>query len=109
MSAPEAVDPRGVVTLLVDGRPVRARGGTSVAVALLDAGVAAFRASVGGEARAPLCGMGICYECRVAIDGVPHRRACLVPVAEGMQVATRVALPVIPAVPPAAPARQGAR
>jgi sarcosine oxidase subunit alpha len=32
--------------------------------------------------------MGICHECRVTIDGVPHRRACLVPLADGMDVRT---------------------
>lgn len=62
--------------------------GTSVAAALLGMGLIAFRRSVTGEARAPLCGMGSCYECRVTIDGVPHRRACLVPVMEGLQVST---------------------
>ena len=76
------------VDLLVDGRHVCAAAGTTVAAALVDAGVHAFRTSVRGEPRAPLCGMGICFECRVTIDGVPHRRACLVSVAEGMQVAT---------------------
>ena len=76
------------VDLLVDGRHVRAVAGTTVAAALIDAGVRAFRTSVRGEPRAPLCGMGICFECRVTIDGVAHRRACLVPVAEGMRVTT---------------------
>jgi len=47
-----------------------------------------FRTSVTGEPRAPLCGMGTCYECRVTIDGVAHRRACLVTVADGMHVTT---------------------
>jgi predicted molibdopterin-dependent oxidoreductase YjgC len=81
-------DSAPALTLTVDARPVRAPGGVSVAAALLSAGVSAFRHSVSGEARAPLCGMGVCYECRVTIDGVPHRRACLVPVAEGMVVRT---------------------
>ena len=76
------------VDLLVDGRHLRAATGTTVAAALADAGVRAFRASVRGEPRAPLCGMGICFECRVTIDGVSHRRACLVSVVEGMQITT---------------------
>jgi sarcosine oxidase subunit alpha len=79
------------VTILADGRSVRVRAGTSLASALLDAGVTAFRRSVTGEPRGPLCAMGTCYECRVSIDGVAHRRACLVPVAEGMQVTTAMA------------------
>ena len=76
------------VNLLVDGLHVRAAAGTTVAAALINAGVRAFRTSVRGEPRAPLCGMGICFECRVTIDGVAHRRACLVSVAEGMGVTT---------------------
>ena len=78
----------GVVTISADGRPVRVPAGVTVAAALLDLGVSAFRRSVSGDPRAPLCGMGTCYECRVTIDGLAHRRACLVIVAEGMHVMT---------------------
>ena len=76
------------VTLQVDGRALPASPGTTVAAALLGAGVTTFRRSVAGEGRAPLCGMGSCFECRVRIDGVPHRRACLVQVRDGMRVET---------------------
>ena len=76
------------VTIHADGRLVRVPAGISVAAALLELHVVAFRRSVAGELRGPLCGMGTCYECRVTIDGAPHRRACLVPVAEGMQIVT---------------------
>jgi predicted molibdopterin-dependent oxidoreductase YjgC len=79
------------VTIIADGRTLRVAAGTSVAAALLAAGVEGFRRSVLGEPRGPLCGMGVCYECRVAIDDVPLRRACLLPVAEGMRVSTREA------------------
>ena len=78
----------GAVTILADGRSVRVPAGVTVAAALLDLGISAFRRSVRGEPRAPLCGMGSCYECRVTIDGVAHRRACLVTVADGMRVMT---------------------
>ena len=82
---------RGAVTISADGRLVSVSAGVTVAAALLDAGISAFRRSVSGESRAPLCGMGTCYECRVTIDGVAHRRACLVTVAEGMHVTTAAA------------------
>ena len=81
----------GWVTVSADGRSVRVPAGVTVAAALTDLGVAAFRRSVGGEPRGPLCGMGTCYECRVTIDGVAHRRACLVLVADGMRVTTAAA------------------
>ena len=85
-----AVTPQ-TVTIHADGRDVRVPVGITVAAALVDLGLAGFRRSVGGEWRGPVCGMGTCYECRVTIDGVAHRRSCLVPVAEGMRVETAMA------------------
>jgi sarcosine oxidase subunit alpha len=79
------------VTIVADGRTVRVPAGITVATALLDLGITAFRQSVRGEPRGPVCGMGTCYECRVSIDGVAHRRACLVVVTEGMHVTTAAA------------------
>ncbi|MGH7670984.1 MAG: (2Fe-2S)-binding protein [Gemmatimonadaceae bacterium] len=76
------------VPILIDGRPHAVPAGTSVAVALLAAGVSRFRTSVQGQPRGPVCGMGICYECRVTIDGHPHQRACLVMCAPDMSIST---------------------
>jgi sarcosine oxidase subunit alpha len=73
------------VTLTVNGTPVLVPSGATVAVALVLAGQAC-RTSVSGEPRGPLCGMGICFECRVAIDGIPHRRSCQVLCEQGMEV-----------------------
>ena len=78
-----------MVTISVDGRAVCVPDGVSVAAALLSADVSAFRRSVNGSARGPLCGMGVCYECCVMIDDVAHRRACLVMVADGLRVSTQ--------------------
>ena len=77
-----------VVDLTVNGRSIQATQGVSVATALVDAGVTEFRTSPGGEARMPVCGMGICFECRVTIDGAAHQRACLIAVRPGMVVTT---------------------
>ncbi len=76
------------VRLEVDGRALECAGDLTVLAALLGAGVAVLRRSPGGEPRGPLCGMGTCFECRVTIDGQPHRRACLTPVREGLRVTT---------------------
>jgi predicted molibdopterin-dependent oxidoreductase YjgC len=76
------------VAIVVDGESHRATAGSSVAAALLNAGIWHVRHAIDGAPRAPLCGMGICYECRVTIDGMAHQRACLAPVAEGMIVRT---------------------
>ena len=76
------------VRIEVNGRCVEVARGTTVAAAILLAGVAAFRRSVTGEARGPLCGMGICFECRVEIDGAAHARSCQIECRAGMRVAT---------------------
>lgn len=71
----------------MNGQAVEVPHGSSVAAAV--AGVATrFRRSQGGEPRAPLCGMGVCFECRVRIDGAAHVRACMTPARAGMQVRT---------------------
>jgi predicted molibdopterin-dependent oxidoreductase YjgC len=82
------LSPRTAATILVDGAPVAARPGESVAAALLAAGVTGFRRTARGEPRAPFCVMGACFECAVEIDGQPLVRACLAPVREGMAVRT---------------------
>ena len=76
------------VKVFLNGVAVVVPEGTTVAAAVLGAGHVAFRTSVTGEARAPLCGMGICFECRVTIDGVPHARSCRIAVRDGMRVET---------------------
>lgn len=74
------------IEINVNGRTVRTSRESTVAAALLSLGELAFRISESGESRAPLCGMGTCYECRVTIDGVEQQRACLVTVRPGMRV-----------------------
>ena len=75
----------GTITVRVNQKPLRVANGTSVAVAVLNAR-STCRISVTGEKRSPLCGMGTCFECRVTIDGKPHRRGCQVPCTEGMEI-----------------------
>ena len=74
------------VHIRVNGRTLSVADGTTVAAAVMAAGEYAFRRSVTGEPRGPLCGMGICFECRVTIDGHPHRLSCQTPCAPGMEV-----------------------
>ncbi len=77
-----------MVEIVVDGHRLRVSEGMTLAAALMDAGVSAFRISVTGMPRAPICGMGSCFECRVTVNGRPHQRSCLVPCSEGMVVDT---------------------
>jgi sarcosine oxidase subunit alpha len=71
--------------ITVDGDAVMVPRGISVAAALMNAGLT-LRRSVDGEPRAALCGMGICHECRVTIDGQPQQRSCLATVSPGMVI-----------------------
>lgn len=74
--------------IVVDGRALQVEAGNSVAAALHNAGLPVTRRSVTGEPRGPLCAMGICFECRVTIDGEPQRRACVETCRPGMRIAT---------------------
>ena len=76
------------VTLSVNGVRVTVPAGTMVSAAVSRSGLSLFRRSVTGEPRGPLCGMGICFECRVTIDGRAHCRSCQIPCASGMEVRT---------------------
>jgi sarcosine oxidase subunit alpha len=82
----------GTVRITIDDVAVECAVGTSVAAALLNRGGPAawhVRTSVTGLPRGPLCGMGVCFECRATIDGQPHERTCQLPVRAGMEVRTR--------------------
>lgn len=74
------------VTIIIDGVPHPVPADITLAAALLNVGVAAFRRDLAGSARGPLCGMGTCFECRVTVDGVGNVRSCIEPVREGMSV-----------------------
>lgn len=85
------------ISVTVDGQTVEVEQGSSVVAAIGQAARAAqasgpgglvTRRSVTGALRGPLCGMGICQECRVMIDGMPHRLACQTLCAQGMTIST---------------------
>lgn len=76
------------VQLEVDGEPVQAYEGETVAAALLAAGRPIFRHTPKGQPRGIFCGIGICFDCLVTVDGQPNVRACITPVRQGMIVRT---------------------
>ncbi len=76
---------QAVVRITVDGAVLDVAVGVSVAAALMNASLP-IRVSVSGEPRAALCGMGVCQECRVTIDGRSFQRSCLVAVRDGMVI-----------------------
>jgi len=81
-------------TIDVDGEPVPARRGESVAVALLAAGhVVLGRSPKYHRPRGPFCLAGSCHGCLARIDGLPGQRACRVPCRPGLVVASQNAFP----------------
>ena len=81
-----------MVEVLVGESRVRVPAGSSVAAALAQQAPGRTRLSVTGQWRAPLCGMGVCHECRVLIDG-RERLACQTVCEDGMRIATSAAQP----------------
>lgn len=70
--------PTDAIRVRINGKETDVPQRTTVAAAILRSGTAALRRSVSGEARGPLCAMGICFECRVTVNRVPHVRSCQV-------------------------------
>jgi len=75
------------IRIRVDGEELMVPAGASVAAALA-LHDRPCRRSVRGEWRAPLCGMGICCECRVEINGAPNCLSCQILCESGMDVRT---------------------
>ncbi|PZW45923.1 glycine/D-amino acid oxidase-like deaminating enzyme [Humitalea rosea] len=84
-----------------NGEQIAAVTGETIAAALSAAGHLAFRETASGAPRGLWCGMGACFDCLVTVDGRANQRACMVKVADGMQVASAVpARPAPLATPP---------
>jgi predicted molibdopterin-dependent oxidoreductase YjgC len=74
-------------TIVLEGLSVTAYEGETVATVLLAEGDAQVRVTRAGSPRGVFCGIGVCFECLVVVDGVPNTRACVTWVREGMTVA----------------------
>jgi hypothetical protein len=80
----------GRLNLTLDGVPVTAARGQSVGAALIGAGILSWRTTRRtGRPRGLFCGIGICFDCLLTVDGQPDQRACLVPARDGMVLETR--------------------
>ncbi len=77
------------VTLEVDAKPVVAYQGETIAAALLASGRRTFRHTIArGEPRGLFCGIGVCFDCLVNVDGA-NVRACITSVRDGMVISTK--------------------
>lgn len=74
----------------VDGNPIEACEGETIAAALLASGVQVFRHTAKHDTpRGIFCGMGVCFECLMTVDGVPNIRTCVTYAKPGMKVQTQ--------------------
>lgn len=87
-------DSASAIRFRFEGEPMTALAGESVAAALLAGGRRVLRYhEESGSPRGLYCNIGHCMECRMTIDGREGVRACLTPVADGMDVRTGMSLP----------------
>ena len=76
--------------IIFDGEALPAYPGDTVASALYASGKRAWRRSRAGDERGLLCGIGLCFDCLVTIDGIPNQRACQVMVKDSMVIQTNL-------------------
>ncbi len=74
------------ISIFFEGREIQCRAGMSLAAALTAAGERELRHAGPGDHRGLFCGMGVCQECRMQVDGRSGVRACMTPVADSMRL-----------------------
>ena len=75
------------MSFFFDGREIAAEPGQSVGAALIEAGYRSWRTTRhGGAPRGLFCGIGVCFDCLVVVNGRPNQRACLTEVQDGDEV-----------------------
>lgn len=78
------------VTITVDGVPAAGALGQSLAGVILAGGTLGFRrTSVAGAPRGVFCGIGVCYDCLVEVNGQRDVRACQRRARDGDAVVTQ--------------------
>jgi len=75
------------ITLRVNGKEIIAYRGETVLAALIASGYRSLHKNEESrQPRSPLCGMGVCFECRATIDGIPNVRTCMTYASDGMEI-----------------------
>ncbi|MGF9693963.1 FAD-dependent oxidoreductase [Rhizobium sp. 0TCS1.26] len=82
-------------TVHIDGVAHRVDAGLSVAAVLTGLGRVDFSTDAAGARRGVFCGMGVCQDCLVTVDGRTSQRSCMTPVEDGMRIARQQARPDI--------------
>jgi aerobic-type carbon monoxide dehydrogenase small subunit (CoxS/CutS family) len=73
----------------VDGKSMKARSGQTIAEVLISNAKLTFRKTRNNASRGVYCNMGICYECRMIVNGRPNVRTCITPAFPGCEVKTQ--------------------
>lgn len=82
--------PGPAFTVTFDGREIAVLPGQTIAAALWSAGITSWRTTRGcGEPRGVFCGIGVCFDCLVSVNGRVNQRACLVPAEAGDVIRTQ--------------------
>lgn len=69
-----------------EGEPITAPAGASIAAALIASDRIAWRRTRESAPRGLFCGIGVCFDCLVEVDGESGQRACMIPLEDGMRV-----------------------
>jgi hypothetical protein len=70
-----------------NGEAIAYEEGQSIAAALINSDRRELRTTrFGKEPRSIFCGIGICFDCIVVINGVGNQRSCLIEAQAGMKV-----------------------
>lgn len=80
----------GCCMITVDGKQLVARRGEPILATLLAAGITVTHwTEKHQEPRGLFCGIGVCTDCLVTVNGIPNVRSCVTPVEDQMIVETR--------------------
>ena len=75
------------INIKVDGKKIKAYEGEPIAAALWAAGIRDFRYTrKRKEPRGFFCGIGLCTDCKMIVNGVPNIRTCITLVQDGMKI-----------------------
>jgi predicted molibdopterin-dependent oxidoreductase YjgC len=84
MTGRETKAERETLAFTFDAKPIAAEAGQSIAAALLAAGIRSWRTTrVARESRGVFCGIGVCHDCLIAVNGVAGQRACITEAHDG--------------------------
>lgn len=64
------------IRITLDGEPLSGTAGQTIAAVLLAAGHQVWRQAPSGARRGVFCGIGVCFDCLVTVNGLRDVRAC---------------------------------